>query len=113
MKKITKPAEKEEATYYSDFSGKCFGEWFPPVELNIDFSYGSKYDGVNLQFHLDDHDVEDVLTLLKSKLSTQTKKTLAVLSTKLDNDYEDNIQMRDWDSCNYISNNKELLERII
>ena len=39
MKKVTKPAEKEEAVYYSDFSGKTFGEFFPHVEVNIEFNY--------------------------------------------------------------------------
>ena len=45
MKKITKPKQKEEAVYYSDFSGKCFGEYAPPVRLKLEFGYGSIYDG--------------------------------------------------------------------
>jgi hypothetical protein len=48
MKKITKPAEKEEFVYYSDFSGKHMGDICSPVEVKIDFNYGSKRDGANL-----------------------------------------------------------------
>ena len=88
MKKITKPAEKEEAVYYSDFSGKCFGDFHPHIELIIDFNYGSKYDGSKLRFDLDDKDTEDILALLKSKLSNDSKKALKTMYTILDDKYE-------------------------
>jgi hypothetical protein len=113
MKKITKPEQKEEATYYSDFSGKCFGEWSPPIELKIKFGYGSKYDGSSLNFHLDDKDIEDVLFLLKKKINNETKKSFKDIHLKLDNHYEDSVEMRDWTSCDYICNEKGLLERLI
>lgn len=113
MKKITKPAQKEEAVYYSDFSGKCFGELYPPVELMIDFNYGSCHDGSKLRFDLDDKDIEDVLVLLKSKLSNDTKKALKTMYTVLDDKYENSIQSRDWTDCEFICNEKDLLEKLI
>ena len=113
MKKLTKPAEKEESVYYSDFSGKCFGDFHSPVELMIDFNYGSKYDGSKLRFDLDDKDLEDVLMLLKSKLSNDTKKTLKTMHTILDDKYDNSIQSRDWTDCEFICNEKNLLEKLI
>ena len=113
MKKITKPAEKEEAVYYSDFSGKCFGDFHPPVELMIDFGYGSKYDGSKLRFDLDDKDTEDILALLKSKLSNDSKKALKTMYTILNDKYEDSVQSRDWTDCSFICNEKDLLEKLI
>ena len=113
MKKITKPAQKEEAVYYSDFSGKCFGDFHPPVQLMIDFNYGSKYDGSKLRFDLDDKDIEDILALLKSKLSNDTKKALKTMYTILDDKYENSVQSRDWTECEFICNEKDLLKKLI
>ena len=113
MKKTTRPAQREEAVYYSDFSGKCFGEFDPHVELTLDFGYGSKYDGSKLRFDLDDDDIGDILFLLKSKLSNDAKKALKTMYTLLDDKYEDSIQSRDWTECEFVCNEKELLEKIL
>jgi len=113
MKKTTKPAQREEVVYYSDFSGKCFGEFDPHVELTIDFGYGSKYDGSKLKFDLDDKDVEDILALLKSKLSNDAKKALKTTYTSLDDKYEDSVQSRDWTECEFNCNEKDLLEKLL
>jgi hypothetical protein len=113
MKKTTKPAQREEATYYSDFSGKCFGEMHPPVELVIDFGYGSKHDGSKLSFDLDDDDIQDILVLIKSKLSNDAKKGFKTMYTVLDDKYEDSVQSRDWTDCNFICNEKDLLKKLI
>jgi len=113
MKKITKPSEKEEAVYYSDFSGKCFAEMHPPVELILDFGYGSGYDGSKLTFHLDDKEVEDVLTLLKLKLNNETKSLLKQRCAELDSKYEDSVQCRDWTDCNFICNETDLLKKLL
>jgi hypothetical protein len=99
MKKITKPAVREESVMYSDFSGKCFGEWNAPIELKIDFSYGSNYDGACLKLDLDDEDLKPILELIKSKLSKETKDHFKKQLDKYDKDYDDSMQMRDWDSC--------------
>jgi hypothetical protein len=59
MKKITKPSEPEEAVYYSDFTGKLLPEsttFGAPITVQIDFNYGSKYDGSKIELHLDDND---------------------------------------------------------
>jgi len=113
MKKTTRPAQREEAVYYSDFSGKCFGEFDPHVELILDFGYGSKYDGSKLRFDLDDDDVEAVLTLLKSKLSKDAKKALKTAHTILDDKLDNSVQSRDWTDCEFVCNEKELLEKLI
>jgi hypothetical protein len=113
MKKITKPAVREDATYYSDFTGKCFGEWHPPIQLKLEFGYGSIYDGSCLKFDLDDKDIEDILTLLKSKLSDDTKKELKTMYTALDEKYDDSVQSRDWTDCEFICNEKDLLKKLI
>ena len=113
MKKTTRPAQREEAVYYSDFSGKCFGEFDPHVELRLDFGYGSKYDGSKLRFDFDDKDVEDILALLKSKLSNDTKKTLKIACAVLDDKYDKSVQSRDWTDCQFICSEKDLLEKIL
>ena len=113
MKKITKPKQKEEAVYYSDFSGKCFGEYDPPVRLKLEFGYGSIYDGSNLVFDLDDLDISDILFILKEKLTKETKKDLKQKFDTLDDKYEQNIQKRDWSECDYICNEKHILARLI
>ena len=113
MKKTTRPAQREEAVYYSDFSGKCFGEFDPHVELTLDFGYGSKYDGSKLRFDLDDKDTEDILALLKSKLSNDSKKALKTMYTILDDKYDNSVQSRDWTDCEFICNEKDLLEKLL
>ena len=113
MKKITKPAEREESVYYSDFSGKCFGELYPPIQLKLEFNYGSVYDGSSFTFDLDDKDIDDILFTLKGKLSNETKKDLKQRFVALNDNYEQNVQERDWTSCDYICNEKSLLTKLI
>jgi hypothetical protein len=113
MKKTTRPAQREEAVYYSDFSGKCFGEFDPHIELTLDFGYGSRYDGSKLRLDLDDDDIEDILTLLKSKLSKDAKKALKTACTILDDKLDNSVQSRDWTDCEFVCNEKELLEKLI
>jgi hypothetical protein len=50
MKKTTRPAQREEAVYYSDFSGKCFGE-IPPIELKIEFGDGENQRLLSIHTH--------------------------------------------------------------
>lgn len=113
MKKITKPQQNEEAIYYSDFSGKCFGEFYPPIKLKIEFGYGSIYDGSDLEFDLNDEDIESILQILKDKLNQETKNNFKKISKKLDKDYYNNVQAREWANCDYICNNKDLLKKLI
>ena len=113
MKKITKPKQNEEVVYYSDFSGESFSNWPPPVELTIEFNYGSKYDGSKFTFQLDDNDMDDVLFLLKGKLHNNTKKDLKQRYASLNDRYEDSVQSRDWTDCDYVCNKKSILERLL
>ena len=104
MKKITNPAEKEEAVYYSDFSGKCLGEMPAPIEISIDFSYGSKHDGTKLKLQLEDEDVGPLLELIKSSVSEDFKFHIKKIITEQEKSYEDSMQMRDWGCCDMITN---------
>lgn len=113
MKKIIKPSTREEAVYYSDFSGKCFDKFHSPISLTLDFGYGSQYDGSKLNFDLDDDDVECLLDLLKTKLSIDAKTHLKKRLRNLDNEYCCSVEFRDWDNCNLIGNNQDLIKRII
>lgn len=72
MKKVLKPIEHEESIYYSDFSGKILNE-IPPVEIVVDFNYGSKYDGCKLELHLNDEEFDELLVFLKTKLTADFK----------------------------------------
>jgi hypothetical protein len=112
MKKIIKPAEPEEAVYFSDFSGRPL-DIFPSATLSLNFSYGSKYDGSILNFHLNDEDAEKLLAFLKENLNADTKQSLKQQSIHLDDVLEDNIQSRDWTSCDYICHERDLLEQLI
>jgi hypothetical protein len=113
MKKTIKPEQKEEAVYYSDFSGKCFGQWFPPVELTIEFGYGSAYDGSSLTFHLDDGDMEDIIKLLHTKLSKEAKSSIKKKLSIEDDSYDTSVQMRDWIACDQIRNQIDLFKKLL
>lgn len=113
MKKVTKPAEKEEAVYYSDFTGKAFGNFGPPVELKIRFNYGSDRDGASLSLHLDDDDVKSVIDLIKEKICSNTKKQLKKRLKDDEKSFEDSMQFRDWDSCDFISNDMWFIRELL
>jgi hypothetical protein len=105
MKKITKPAEREESVFYSDFSGKNLGECGAPVDLKIICGYESKYDGCDVTLHLDDKDLEKLLACIKSLISEDYKCDIKKKLEKYEKDFEDSMQMRDWGSCDVLSNN--------
>jgi hypothetical protein len=105
MKKVIKPAEREEAVYYSDFSGKSFGAFSPPVELSISFNYGSKYDGAGIQLDIDDDELEPVLEIIKKSISEDCKNKIRKNLEQSEKRYEDSMQMRDWEHCDILSNN--------
>lgn len=112
MKKITKPASKEEAVYYSDFSGKIFDQYEAPAELSFSFNYGSKYDTSKVTLHLTDEEAEEVLDFIKQKLSAdrieQLKKALDIEQLK----YDESIEFRDWSSCDRIVCSMNLLKKL-
>lgn len=113
MKKITKPAEKEEGTYYSDFSGKCFGEFHPHVEIKIEFNYGSKYDGAVIGLHLTDEEVGLFLEVIKKSASANYKSFLLKKLGEFDEQYQSDCNLRDWDSCESTGNSIELLKNLL
>lgn len=113
MKKIIKPAEKEEAVYYTDFCGENCGEFTAPVELTVSFGYGSMYDGDSIKLDLNDQEVKPILELIKSKISNDYKKLLHKKLAKMENDYEDSMQFRDWTDCDYKINSLQLLRYML
>lgn len=113
MKKIIKPAEREEAVYYSDFSGKNLGKFAVPVELKISCGYESKYDGSEIALHLDDDDLEKILSMVKTLVSENFKKSVLEKNKKFEKNYEDSMQMRDWDYCDRLLNGRDLLNKLV
>lgn len=84
MKKIIKPHQREEAVFYTDFRGICTGENVPPVEIIFSFNYGSKYDGAFLSLQLTDEENQDILDLIKSKIS---KEKIEEMKKELDDEH--------------------------
>lgn len=113
MKKIIKPEEKEEAVYYSDFSGKNLGDFGVPVELKISCGYGSKYDQTDITLHLDDNDLEKIILTIKESISDDFKKEIKKKIDKYEKDYDDSMQMRDWDYCDKAINTLWFFKHIL
>ena len=113
MKKIIKPAEREEAVYYTDFLGESCGEMNAPIELNISFNYGSIYDGDSIKLDLNDKEIKPFLDLIKSKMSQDYKDFLYKKMVKIEYDYEDSMQFRDWNDCDYKINSLHLLRYML
>jgi len=104
MKKITKPSQQEESIYYSDFSGRLLDQFGPPVQLKINFNYGSKYDNSALELDLTDEEVLPLLKLIASKLSEEKRKELLVAAEKIEPLIESAIEARDWESSDIYYN---------
>ena len=98
--------------YYSDFSGRCFGEHSPHITLDLVFGYGSVWDGSRLQLDLDDEDVKEILELIKRKLSPDTVAELEKQRTRAEGEYNDACDSREWFLCDYAHNNIALLDYI-
>jgi hypothetical protein len=114
MKKILKPQQREEALFYSDFTGKPLGNMgYEPVGVKITCNYGSKFDGSEITLHLDDDDLLQLIDFLKTKVSEDFKNQIKNSMKKLDKDHEDCFQARDWQSVEYIQNNMDLLKLLL
>jgi hypothetical protein len=72
VKKVITPAEKEVAEYYTDFNNEKF-VFDPPVELQINFGYGSEYDGTGITLHLNDEEIKPILDIIKQRISDEYK----------------------------------------
>jgi hypothetical protein len=113
MKKIIKPAEREEALYYSDFTGKPLDQCGPEVELKMNFSYGSKYDNSRITLHLSDKDAEEILSFLSTKLTKECRKEIQNTLEQFDVRYDDAMDSRAWHECDIIHNNREVLKKLL
>jgi hypothetical protein len=113
MKKVLKPEEKEEATYYSDFTGKPLGEIGPAVNLKMCFNYGSKYDGSLFTLHLNDEDAESVLKFLSTKLTADCRKEIQKNLEQFDARYDDAMDSRAWDECDVLHNNRVVFKKLL
>lgn len=113
MKKILKPAEKEESLFYSDFTGKPLGQFEPPVVLKIDFGYGSKYDGSALVLHLDDSDIDVILNLISEHASDEFKKIIVDKIDSANHEYYRAMDSKFWDVCDIWYNVKKLYNKIL
>lgn len=101
MKIITKPQQKEEAEIYSDFSGERFHHDIPEVTIKFSFEYGSKYDDSQIEFHLNENEVKDILELIKAGLSDRTKENIKKCLEKSNKEYDECMDFRDWNGCDY------------
>lgn len=113
MKKTLKPAEKEEAVYYSDFTGKPLSEFGPEVDLKMSFDYGSKYDGARFTLHLSDEDADGILSFLASKLTEEARKEIQTNLEQFDSRYDDAMDSRAWHECDLLHNNREVLKKLL
>jgi 1,4-alpha-glucan branching enzyme len=113
MKKIIQPKKEEKAEYFSDFSDKSFGIFHPDVEIKFEFNYGSKFDGGKVEFHLTDQEAEHVLDFIRMNLSEGKIIELKNRLKSAEEDYEDNVNARDWQSCDYYYNCIELYRYLL
>jgi hypothetical protein len=113
MKKILKPAEREEAAYYSDFTGKPLSQFGPDIELKLDFGYGSKYNGSHFTLHLSDEDVDQILSFLATKISSDSRKEIQKNLEQFDVRYDDAMDSRAWHECDLLHNNRVVLKKLL
>lgn len=113
MKKIIKPIQKEIAEYISDFSGKIFDNFGPHVELKFEFNYGSEFDGSKIEFHLTDSEAKYLLNFIKVHLSDKKIKHLKSQVEQNEEYYDQNMDARDWESCEYLGNNLGLVKFLL
>jgi hypothetical protein len=108
MKKIIQPQQKEKAEYFSDFSEKSFGDevalFGPEVEIKFEFNYGSEFDGSRIEFHLTDAEAKHVLDFIRMNLSESKINELKNKLEQNEIDYNDNMDARDWEQCDYFGN---------
>jgi hypothetical protein len=113
MKNITKPAQREESDYYSDFSGKKIKFPVPPAQITLDFNYGSPYDESKITFDLDNEEAKEVIAFFREKLSARTRKELNRRLKLADKNHDDNFQARDWHSVEHYGAEAQLLEALL
>ena len=113
MKKITQPRQEEKAEYFSDFGGESFQEFHPDVQIKFEFNYGSEFDGSRAEFHLTDKEAKHVLDFIRMNLSEGKKNELKKKLEENEEYYEENMNARDWDSCDHFGNCIFLLKYLL
>jgi hypothetical protein len=113
MKKIIKPKREEKAEYFSDFSDKSFDSFHPDVQIKFEFNYGSKFDGARVEFHLTDQEAEHVLDFIRMNLSEGKINELENKLEEHEEYYEENVNARDWQSCDHFYNCIELYKYLL
>ena len=113
VKKIVKPSEKEEVIYYSDFSGKCFGQFHPDVNVKIEFNYNSRFDGSTLELHLTDQETTSLLNFIKREITTEYKNEIKSKLNHVEQQLDISIQSRDWSDCDYKYTSIDLYKYLI
>jgi len=114
MKKIIQPEQAEEAIYFSDFTGKPFMDGLPPpVKVKFNFNFGSAYDGASFSLDLSDEDTEGLISIIRQKLSEDAKKQLGKKLHYLDLQLEDDIQSKSYSACEYTSNSRLVLLKLL
>jgi len=79
MKHILQPEQIEVARYTSDFLNKEMPH-APDIEVHIEFSYGSAFDGDSLTLHLTDQEIVPLLETIQANASPEFKKHLETSS---------------------------------
>lgn len=113
MKHVIKPSSQEESVYYSDFIGKCFGDFEPEVTVSFQFNYGSKYDGASFNLDLSDDESKIILEIIKANLSENFKNKTKKYIDQQQESFTDALNSRDYSQCTYLCNSKEILEFLI
>ena len=110
MKKIFEPRKEELAEYYSDFSGESFGGFYPDAQIKFEFNYGSEFDGSRAEFHLTDREAKSLLDFIRINFSEAKTNELKKKLQENKEYYEENMNARDWQSCDHFGNCIFLLE---
>lgn len=110
MKKIIQPKQEEKAEYFSDFSNNSFHGFAPEVEIKFEFNYGSEFDGSRVEFHLTDPEAKHVLDFIRMNLSENKIKDLKKKLEENEEYYDENMNARDWQQCDYFGNCIDLLK---
>lgn len=113
MKKVISKAVQEKSEYFSDFSGKSLGSGDVPIELKIDFNYGSIFDGSRLELHLTDEENMEILEFIAKKLHTKTVNNIKQKIKYLESLTEDSISNRSWDESSIYMSNIQLYHHLL
>lgn len=113
MKKVIKPSTKEESVRYSDFSGKCFGDFDAPVNVKFSFNYGSEHDGSEFELDLTDEEASLFIEIIQAKLSEDRKKEIKRTLDRLSTNLDEACLSRDFDTCDSLSSSVGFLRCLL